>query len=45
LYIVLFIITVTFPHPDCIWIYGNKDDDDDDAGTRGSFPGDKVTGA
>jgi hypothetical protein len=20
---------VTFPHPDCIWIYGNKDDDDD----------------
>jgi hypothetical protein len=21
---------VTFPHPDCIWIYGNKDDDDDD---------------
>jgi hypothetical protein len=23
-------ITVTFPHPDCIWIYGNKDDDDDD---------------
>jgi hypothetical protein len=30
LYIVLFIITVTFPHPDCIWIYGNKDDDDDD---------------
>jgi hypothetical protein len=27
LYIVLF-ITVTFPHPDCIWIYGNKDDDE-----------------
>jgi hypothetical protein len=21
---------VTFPHPDCIWIYGNKDDNDDD---------------
>jgi hypothetical protein len=19
---------VTFPHPDCIWIYGNKDDDE-----------------
>jgi hypothetical protein len=28
LYIALFIIIVTFPHPDCIWIYGNKDDDD-----------------
>jgi hypothetical protein len=25
-----FVFVLTFPHPGLYWIYGNKDDDDDD---------------
>jgi hypothetical protein len=32
LFTAYFVSVLTFPHPGLYWIYGNKDDDDDDRG-------------